>query len=294
VIQYQIHELERLTGVKAGTIRILEKRYGLVSPERTDTNRRYYSDKQLRKLLNVATLLAFGHKISRIASLSENDIDDRIQVELQKNGSGHVYLGYTNDMVMSMLAFDEISFEKIFSTVVLRYGLYEAMVNIVYPFLNKVGVLWSVGKTSPVQEHFASCIIRRKLMAATDGLFAPDKKSKKFLLFLPPSEWHEIGLLFANYIIRAAGNETIYLGQNVPYENVEKIIPMVLPGYILLFYVTQIPFEKIESQLKALANGNPYIPILVCGNPNLFREKEPCVPNVTYLYSVPDLFNYIN
>ena len=286
---YHINELERLTGIKAHTIRIWEKRYNLVTPDRTDTNRRNYDENQVRKLLNVATLLSKGLKISKIAALNENEFDAQLQSQTSNNTPQNIASTYINDLIKSMIAFDENSFEKTYAAVTLRYGFYEAMLQIVYPFLHKTGILWSVNKTAPVQEHFATNIISRKLHAAIDGLPPATLKGKKFILFLPPGEWHEIGLLFANYIIRAKGYETIYLGQNVPYDNVNDVASILSPQCILLFYIAPRQKHDIQQQIDDLAKINKNVKILIAGNMNLFIDNKSNLKNIAYLSDVNSL-----
>jgi MerR family transcriptional regulator, light-induced transcriptional regulator len=283
---YQINDLERLTGIKAHTIRIWEKRYSIIQPSRTDTNRRYYSGMQMRKLLNVTTLLSFGHKISKIAALSEEEICRQIELDSMDSGTSHANAGYINDLIACMMAYDEPGFEKVFSAAVLRMGLYDTMLHVVYPFLHKTGVLWSINKTVPVQEHFASCIIRRKLMAAIDGVLPPQKKSKSFMLFLPPGEWHEIGLLFADYIIRSNGYQTIYLGQNVPFENVAEIVDTLSVSYLLTFFVASRPANEIANLIKdyALLGGNAKL--IVAGSPDLLPPEKSLPANASYMIDV--------
>src|SRR4051812_17347659 len=201
---YHISELEQLSGIKAPTIRIWERRYNLIQPGRTDTNIRMYDDRQVRKLLNVATLLNNGYKISKIAELDEDGIHAMV-LGLQNSASetDETAIAFINGLVIAMLDFDEVNFEITYSAAVKRYGLFDAMLQVFYPLLQKIGVMWTTEDVMPVQEHFASSMIRRKLLAATDALEINKKRRKKFLLLLPPGEWHEIGLLFANYIIRS-------------------------------------------------------------------------------------------
>ena len=290
---YQINELEHLTGIKAHTIRMWEKRYELITPYRTITNRRYYDDDQVRKLLNVTTLLSLGYRISKIAALNEEDINTHILHHAEKETPDHKKISCINDLVKSMLDFDEAAFERLFNNTVKAYGMYDTMQQIIYPFLHKTGILWNVNKAIPVQEHFAVNIIRRKLITAIDCLQLPGANKKKFLLFLPPNEWHETGLLFADYMIREAGFSTIYLGQNVPYENIAKIAPGLNVSYMLLFYVANKPKDHIEKQLRALSKNNPGIQILVSGNPELFINAKSFEKNVTYLSEVHSILEYI-
>lgn len=288
---YQINDLERLTGVKAHTIRIWEKRYSLIKPHRTASNRRYYDDAQVKKLLNVATLVTQGHKISTIASFSQKELSMRIQEnEATDSGENNTH-NYVNNMIAAMLVFDEQGFERVFSAAVTRMGMYDAMHSVVYPFLQKAGVMWSIDAVVPAQEHFASCIIRNKLMAATDGLLPPTNKSKKLLLFLPPSEWHDIGLLFANYALRAKGYSTVYLGQNVPMESIDTAITAVKPTHVFFYYITTKPKEEIEKEIDHLVKRNSHIKILYSGAPGNFDGIRSGRKNVSYISGVNELIS---
>lgn len=262
---YHITEVERLTGIKAHTIRIWEKRYNIVSPHRTDTNIRYYDDNQLRKLLNVNTLLQQGQKISAISILTDKEMSDRIRNVSMKEEDDVIVNNYINNLVSFMIGFDEDGFEKTFSSVVNRFGVFNAMLKVFYPFLYKTGTLWSLDEIMPAQEHFAMNVIKRKLLAAIDGLPPAKKKDKKFVLFLPPEEWHEISLLFSDYIIRSNGYSTVYLGQSVPYENLELTIAKLKPTHLLGFYITEKNTGVIESTINAIAKKHPKLNILISG-----------------------------
>lgn len=256
---YQITELEQLTGIKAHTIRIWEKRYNLIEPDRTNTNYRRYNDEQVKKLLNVSTLLSNGYKISKIAGLTEKDFHLKILETQSSKQEDVICTTFINDLLSAMIDFDELNFEKTYSAVINRFGLFDAMLNIFYPLLNKIGLLWSVNDVSPAQEHFASCLIKRKIMAATDGLPFAKQKKKKFLLLLIPGEMHELSLLFANYIIRSKGHETIYLGQDVPYENISLVVKQTKPNFVLTFFTIPQDPKNVYSDLKnnlQLAEGN--------------------------------------
>lgn len=289
---YQIAELEQLSGIKAHTIRIWEKRYGLIEPDRTNTNIRLYNDDQVRKLLNVSTLLNGGVKISKIAAFTDEEINTQIQKLQNQTNNDVISSSYINDLVASMLEFDEILFEKTFSLAVSKLGMYTAMINVFYPFLNKVGLMWSTDTAMPVQEHFASSIIRRKLMAAIDNQETSVKKKKKFLLMLPEDEWHEIGLLFSHYIIREKGFETIYLGQNVPFQNIKLLVELTKPDFVLSFFVSR----KNENVLKNIRQqmGLPSaVTLLVAGNTEVTNHFKS-LKNTHVLNSPNDLLKYLS
>ena len=289
---YQIADLERLTGVKAHTIRIWEKRYNLIKPHRTSTNIRYYDDAQAKKLLKVSTLIAQGIKISKVSQFSDKEINLKIQ-ELEKQGTDDVICsGYINELIGTMLVFDESGFERAFSSVVVRFGMYKAMLNVFYPFLYKIGLMWSLEEAVPVQEHFAMCIIRRKLMNAIDSLLPPTKKSRLFLLFLPNDEWHETGLLLSDYIIRSHGYKTIYLGQNVPVENLNDVIANTKPTHILTLYIARRELSTIEEELKMISKQNPTIKLLVAGSHSLEQYSKK-LKNLLVLKAPDDLLKLL-
>ena len=267
--QYRINDLERLTGIKAHTIRIWEKRYLLITPSRTATNRRYYNDAQLRKLMNISTLLAHGFKISSVAALTDNELSAQIEQLHQDPSKDVICAAYIHDLTVAMVALDEAEFEKVYTAAVDRFGFYESMLLVFYPFLRKTGQLWRIEKAMPVQEHFAYCIIRRKIILATGGLPAPARTDKKFMLFLPPNEWHETGLLFADYIIRSKGHATVYLGQNVPYDDINRTAGLVNATYLLTFFISPKPKEEIEREIADLSKKNQIRHLLISGDRDL-------------------------
>jgi len=225
---YDIGDLERISGIKAHTIRIWEKRYNLIKPGRKKTNIRIYTDNQIRKLLNVKTLLEKGWKISRIASLSDKALIEQVyKLSQQANTDekNHPSLPlldyYINELLYFGLIYDEINFNNIYLNAISNYGFTDTMLHIIYPLLRKIGLLWETQKAIPAQEHFMSHLIRKKIISATDALpFISKPYSSPFLLFLPENEYHEIPLLFSNYILRSSHVKTLYLGPNVPLENV--------------------------------------------------------------------------
>lgn len=273
---YQISDLEQLTGIKAHTIRIWEKRYNLIKPHRSETNIRFYDDQQLKKILNVSTLINHGFKISTVSKFSVIEIEKNIlSINLnEKTSTNEVFV---NDLTIAMIELYEINFEKSISNAILKFGVFDAMVNVIYPFLNKVGLLWNINKTMPFQEHFASNLIKQKLHSLIDNL--PHKKSKHtYLLFLPENEFHEIGLLFSNYILRAKGIKTIYLGQNVPYQNIETAIHEIKPTHLLTMIASNLSTELFnqKSIFKLIESKN--IKFLVAGRIDLLMSYEKKYP----------------
>lgn len=195
-------------------------------------------------------------------------------------------------MLSAMIDFDEQTFEKAYSAVINRFGLYETMLNVFYPLLNKIGLLWSISDVSPAQEHFASCLIKRKIMSATDGLPFAKSRKKKFLLLLVPGEMHDVSLLFANYIIRSKGHETIYLGQDVPYENISLVLKQTKPNFILTFFTIPQNPKGVYNDIKINLHLGENTKLLICGQSDITNHlKNKFGANI--LLQPNDLLSYL-
>lgn len=252
---YSIKDLEKLSGIQAHTIRIWEKRYQLVRPKRTNTNIRVYSDEDLKRLLNVAILNNNGLKISKIARLSEHEIREKI---LNLTEDTRKAENQVDALVLSMIELNELKFEKLLSRMVLQIGFEDSITKVIYPFLNKVGILWQTGNINPAQEHFITNLIRQKLFVAIDSILGdehPDKK--RFILFLPEGELHDIGLLFYTYIIKKSGHRVIYLGQSVPFQDLTEVNRIQPSQYLLTAFTTSISGEDLSEYLQLLSETFP-------------------------------------
>jgi DNA-binding transcriptional MerR regulator len=289
---YQINDLERLSGIKAHTIRIWEKRYSLILPQRTDTNIRFYDNAQLKKLLNVASLVSNGYKISKIAALDEMALKMLINDTFFQTDSNAQFDFYINDFIAAMLDFDEVKFNEIYNELIAKFDFENVMIDILYPFLTKTGLLWSIDESSPIQEHFASTIIKRKLFERINSLPIPTSPPKTFLLFLPADEWHEIGLLFAEYIIRKEGCMTFNLGQNVPFADLELVIKKIKPTYLLTFLISDANEMEIDKISTLLASSFKKIQCLISANP-LRLSKCLNHKQLRILNKPSDLYKYL-
>lgn len=238
--QFSIKDIENLTGIKSHTLRIWEQRYGIPHPKRTATNIRYYDDEDLKLLLNVSMLNKQGHKISRLTSLTKEELERLALTTAEESTDTTVQI---DSLMRAMFNLDEAAFEKILSTNLLRNGIEGTMMDLFFPFLKRVGVLWQTGQVNPAFEHFMSNLIRQKLIVAIDSSSTPaEETGKRFILFLPETEIHEIGLLFANYLIRTRGHQTLYLGQNLPYTDLDAVLEQYHSEYIMSV-LTSIPVK---------------------------------------------------
>ncbi|CCG98300.1 MerR family transcriptional regulator [Fibrella sp. WM1] len=260
---YSIKDLEQLSGIKAHTLRIWEHRYNIISPKRTDTNIRTYDDQDLKLVLNISLLKDHGYKISEISKLS---VEEMYQEVIKISDKQLNYPDQIHALTISMIDLDEDRFEKIISTNILQFGFENTMIHIIYPFLSRIGTLWVTGSIGPAQEHFITNLIRQKLIVAIDGQVSKQRPNgKKYMLFLPEGELHEISLLFANYIIRARYNKVVYLGQSLPFNELVFAYNVHKPDYIFSA-ITSVPANH-EAQLyvNKLAAQFPESHLLLTG-----------------------------
>ncbi|MEM9831440.1 MAG: MerR family transcriptional regulator [Bacteroidota bacterium] len=260
---YSIKDIEQLSGIKAHTLRIWEQRYQFILPKRTDTNIRYYDDDDLKLILNIALLKDNGHKISKIARMSHQKMRDEVLTITEKNLR---YPDQINALILAMVDLDEDRFEKIMATNILKLGFESTMINVVYPFLSKIGILWQTGAINPAQEHFITNLIRQKLIVAIDGQYVNmSNNTYKYLLYLPEGELHEITLLFICYLIKARQQKVVYFGQNLPFDDLKAIYDIHQPDYILTMITTSPPASEVQQYVDDLSSTFPEAQILLSG-----------------------------
>lgn len=287
--QYSIGDLEQLSGIKAHTIRIWEKRYNALTPKRSLGNTRFYDDSDLRKLLNVVSLFESGRKISELFSMSEAQLNELLQEKIESSKSANMQFEYfISQMIIAGLNYNEVGFEKLFSACLLRSGMKSTYVNVIYPMLFRVGLIWGKDELGPAQEHFLSNLIKQKIHASIDGLSFVENEKKSWLLFLPSYESHEIGLLFSNYLIRSVGIKTVYLGSNVPFNSLKESINAIQPSNLLLFFIRNFPVEEAQDYLKELHKISYNTEIHIAGNKKLI-EQLTLEKNMYWIKSVEDL-----
>ncbi len=264
MIKYSINDLEKITDIKAHTIRIWEKRYNVVTPKRTSTNIRYYLEGDVKKLLNISTLKRYGLKISDIMKMSYGEINEKV-IELSSIIGD--YDGQINNLFISMIEFNEDGFKKIMADSILKIGFEKTVMHILYPFLEKMGILWQVGSIIPAQEHFISNLIRQKLLVAIDAQSKSSNNNyeKTFLLFLPEDEFHELGILFNKYLLKKHGHKVIYLGQSTPFKDLIQTQKIINADYLLTHLVTAVVPYKACEYIENISKTFPDKTILVTG-----------------------------
>jgi len=287
VSTYSIKDLEQLSGIKAHTLRIWEQRYNLLQPKRTDTNIRFYDDDDLKLILNVALLNDNGIKISKIASMSSHEVREEV-MKLTERSLTHD--DQIHALTICMIEMDEERFDKILSTNILKLGFEQTMLNIIYPFMSKIGVLWQTGAINPAQEHFISNLVRQKLIVAIDGQLS-QRGGKKFLLFLPEGELHEISLLFASYLIKSKGHKVVYLGQSTPNDDLLSVYKLHQPEFLLTVVTTSPSSEYVQEYVSALSERFSGAQLLVTGYQIIGQDLvfPENVQQLNYIRDVKDL-----
>jgi DNA-binding transcriptional MerR regulator len=287
---FTIKDLENLSGIKAHTIRIWEQRYSFIKPERTGTNIRYYSNEELKKILNVALLNKYGFKISHIDKMKEGEIKEKIlslnQMEAQQER-------IVNELIQCMVDIDIEKLEMVLDKYIQARGIERTITQIIFPFLEKIGILWLTNHINPAQEHLVTNIIRQKLIVGIDGIVTSLKVNKTVLLFLPEGEYHELGLLFMYYLLKSRGVTTIYLGSSVPLKDVEYVVKLKKPDYLYSHLTTvgqNFNFDKFISNVTQRFSG---IPVIISGQLTCTYQKK-IQPPLNFKRSFAEVMEFVS
>ncbi len=259
--EFSIKDLENLSGIKAHTIRIWEKRYSLLNPKRTDTNIRYYSTDSLQKILNVSFLNNNGYKISKISNLNDEDISSLVKEVAAKDKK--LDDNSINDFKLAMLTFDQLLFSKTYKELIKVKSFKEIFYETFLPFLNEIGLLWQTDTISPAHEHFISTRIKQKILLNIEkaqSLHNDVDNKKMFVFFLPENEIHDIGLLFINYELISKGYQTIFLGQSIPTTSLKDLLKFYEEIIFITFMTVKPEQEDLKNYLEqfqeTLLKGN--------------------------------------
>ncbi len=286
---FTIKDLENLSGIKAHTIRIWEQRYHFLKPSRTDTNIRYYSNDELKKVLNVALLNKYGFKISHINKMGAVELKEKILSLTQTQAQQERII---NELIDHMIDLKIHQIEDILDGYIQLKGIERTITQIIFPFMEKIGILWITNHINPAQEHLVTNIIRQKLIVGIESASSTLKVDKSILLFLPEGEYHEIGLLVMYYILKSKGVNIIYLGANVPLKDVEYVVNLMKPDY-LYSHITSggqnFNIDKfITSTIKRFSNT----PIIISGQiAQSFEKKMP--PHISLKKSYSEVMEFV-
>lgn len=288
---YTIKDLEHLSGIKAHTLRMWEQRYGLLAPERAGgNNERRYGNDEMRHLLNVSLLNRNGYKISRIAKMTRRDVE----IEVSRLTAGRqAFDVHIDALIVAMVEMDEARFEKLFNTALLQHGFEKTVLEVMFPFMRKIGIMWQVGSIVPAQEHFVSNLLRQKMIVAIDGQeFSPKPWSKRVVLCLPENELHELSLLFLHYKFRAEHHRVYYLGQSVPFSDLQSVVNTASPDFIFSVLTTFPRDTEFNTYVKALSESFPNQKILLAGL-QLVNHEPPRFDNVVVFNTLQETVDFI-
>jgi len=290
--EFSIRDLENLSGVKAHTIRIWEKRYSLLSPKRTASNIRLYDIEALRKLLNTSWLLQNGHKISKIASMSDEEMLLKVrEASVRETSLPHLH----NELKVAMLSFDEQAYNQVVDQLEQEMTFRQIFINVFIPFLEDVGLWWMTDVIKPAHEHFVSNLIRQKLFANIEkaSRLDPSNNNELYVLFTPMNEIHDLGLLFVHYELLLRGKHSIYLGQSVPINDLTlvdkngKACTYVCASSVLPD-LEHLPYLVMELHGKLIDSERDQL--VMFGHRISSAEQLPELPQVKYF---PDLNKYL-
>ncbi len=288
---YSIRDLEKLCGIKAHTIRIWEQRYGLIKPDRTETNIRFYRDADLNLLLNIVLLNRNGHKISKIAKMSKKEIVEKVSAISEVN----LELGtQLDELTLAMVEMNEYKFDRILTTNIQQLGFEQTMLQVIYPFLDKLSVFWLTGSINPIQENFITNFIRQKIIAAIDKESVSwGQNIKKFLIYLPEGENQELSLLFMHYLLKSRGNWVIYLGQNIAVGDLFDACNIHKPDFIFTMITESFSMHPVQKYIDELSRSFKDCQILLSGY-QVVTQNVQSTGNITVLSSLNETISFLN
>jgi DNA-binding transcriptional MerR regulator len=286
---FTIKDLENLSGIKAHTIRIWEQRYSFLKPRRTQTNIRYYSNQELKNILNISLLSKYGYRISHISRMDEIELKEKI-ISLSQAKAQQERI--VNELIQHLIDLDMDQFECVIDNYIMTRGVDKTVIQLIFPFLERIGILWITSHINPAQEHLVSNIIRQKIMVAIEGTVSHITVNKTLLLFLPEGEHHELGLLYVYYLLKSHGVKVLYVGANIPLKDIELICRIKKPDAMHTHLTCVTPnfnFEKFLSRVHQLIPG---IPLTISGKLAQTQIRK-LPPSINFKRSLPEVLEYV-
>jgi hypothetical protein len=286
---FSISQLQLFSGIKAHTIRIWEQRYNALNPNRSKGNTRYYDGDQLRRLLNIVSLMDSSYKVSELCVMPDEKlhslINSRLKPKSEESGSPAYFV---SQLIAAGMCYDIVSFETVYAACVNKFGSLDTYTQVIYPLLDRIGLMWSIDAMPPAHEHFISNIIRQKLFSEIDKL-PPAKSSKDtWILFLPENEFHEVGLLFSYLMIRKAGKKAVYLGTNVPLKTLVAAVKDVHPSGLMFFFVHNSEAKECDNYCATLTKHFKDLKIYISGNEKILAAIKK-LKSINWIRSVKEL-----
>ena len=287
---FTIKDIENLSGIKAHTIRIWEQRYSFLKPKRSDTNIRYYTNEELKTILNIALLNKYGFKISHIDKMSPDKLAENVLSLSDAGARDHLMI---NRLLECMVDYDIENFESILNESIAASGIEKIILKIIFPFMEKVGTLWVTNHINPAQEHLVSNLIRQKIIVGIDSLAVKVKSSTKICLFLPEGEYHELGLLLVCYLLKKRGIKTLYLGAHTPFKELETITESKNPDYLYTHVTSVSKNFNFEKFIITLGKKFGNYPTIISGRlTNSYIKKLP--PKIIFKKSLLEVKEFID
>lgn len=290
MIIYSISDIEKLCGVKAHTIRIWEKRYGIIPNRRTEGNTRYYTDEDLHSILNIALLNRKGYKISKIADMNGEEIKQAVASIYEVD---EIFEDQIDGLTLAMLELNEFNFLKILDAHINSKGFEATMDEVIYPFLDKLSIMWIAGSVRAPHEAFVTGIIRRKLSVQIDLIrIAPSEHTRKFLIYLPEEEGHELSVLFLLFLIKSRGGLPLFLGTNIPLDDVIDAAQLFHPHFMFTLFNDSFANAPLQPYLDELSKALPHIAIGISGYQTI-AQQITLPTNIIQFDSLHDIKTYI-
>ena len=287
---FTIKDISNLTGIKPHTIRIWEQRYDFLKPGRTDTNIRYYTGDQLKLILNIALLNKNGFKISHISKMDEKLITEKV---ISLSSADAKQQKIVNDLIQKMVDVEMLQFEQVLDKYISLHGIENAILQIILPFLEKIGILWLTSSINPAQEHLASNIIRQKILVGIESIKGSSISGKQVCLFLPEGEYHELALLFVAFLLKKRGLSVVYLGASIPINDVEFVVNYKKPDYLYTHLTTagqNFNFDRFISTISRKFAGNR---IIISGKLTSNNIKK-IPPNISVKKSLAEVMAFVS
>lgn len=271
---YTISDLEQLSGIHSHTIRIWEQRYNALQPMRSQGNTRLYDDIQLKRLLNIVSLNQAGLKISKICNLSNLEVEELLSKQYSYQSNDELAEFYLTRLIKYGLDFDDTAFSNLIGDCMEILGVSNTYRRVIYPLLVRLGLMWRKDEICPAHEHFISNLIRQKLFTAINTFKLESKNPETWLLFLPEDEDHDIGLIFANYMLRLHHKNVIYLGSKVPFESIHAVFSTLKVDHVLLFMVRSRLEEAVQKYIEKLSEVCKSAKIHLAGNSSVIEKLK--------------------
>jgi MerR family transcriptional regulator, light-induced transcriptional regulator len=284
---FTIRDIENLTGIKAHTLRIWEQRYDLFTPRRKESQHRIYDNEDLKQLLRISFLYHSGMKVSKIAALSQGQITELVNQATVGNMNYRVFI---NQLIEAALDFDENRFIGILNQVTEKIGFENCVVDLCYPFLVKIGLLWSTNNVIPAQEHFTSYIIQNKIIVETEKLEVGNTLPS-IVLMSPKGEFHELPLLFINYLLKKAGWATVYLGSNIQTMEAAEVVNRVGIHYLYIHTLTNFTGLDIDDYFESVCKSFSDKKIVASGE--AIQKVQRSFVNLILLRTKEQIYDFI-